>query len=244
MKITDEIKAELEKKGFLEFRVNGIQRFVSSEIREGFEVKNNHFNPFRVIEDDTEYNPVELNEKTQDAMTIIENMQLETAVEPKAEVQKYIPETAIVPDNLTKELIAKHPGTIEVLLSMQQTAAQYIKVQKDMQGNVRMVNGKPLSFVEGSYMKRCLNYACLFDWNFDVIESREDLIGDKTHFSVCGKLTIRTTEGKTISKTQWGSQVLKAKQEVGDALKGATTDALKKCAADLGIAADVYSGEC
>lgn len=137
----------------------------------------------------------------------------------------------VVPKYLTDELIAKHPGTIPTLISLQKTAAIHIKERE-----------RGLKYVDTGYMTIALNWATLMDWSFEVLETREDIIDKKRHYSVLGCITINTTEGKTIMKQQWGSQVLKAKMEVGDALKSAASDSMKKCASMLGIAADVYGG--
>jgi len=245
MNISDECTEELGKKGFKEFRINGQLNFVNARAKAGFEIKNNHMNPWIMQEDGEKiFNPNNVPNYLEDAMNIFVNLEghipthEETKIPdlPQNEIEIFIPETGIVPQNLTNELIEKHPGTIEVLLSMQQTNPDEIQTRPGPAGTI-------VRYVSGDYMQRCLNYASLFDWDFEVVESREDFIDDKTHFSVFGKLTVRTTEGKTISKTQWGSQILKAGQEVGDALKGATTDSLKKCASMLGIARDVYGGD-
>lgn len=65
--------------------------------------------------------------------------------------------------------------------------------------------------------------------------------------TVKGVLIVHGIDGKTITKEQYGSQdILKDKQgnpsvSYGDALKGAASDALKKCASLLGIALDLYA---
>jgi hypothetical protein len=63
-----------------------------------------------------------------------------------------------------------------------------------------------------------------------------------------GKLTIQSN-GTTITKMQFGNKEIICKRgtdqplSIGNDLKSATTDALKKCAAELGIAADIYNAE-
>ena len=117
------------------------------------------------------------------------------------------------------------------LLMMQKTDLAYIKERKGPGKSI-------LKYVDVQYMIRALNFAFGFDWSFDVIETRQE--GD--YLTVLGKLTVNM-DGTIISKTQWGSQQLRAKMELGDGLKGATSDSLKKCASMFGIAADVYSCE-
>ena len=117
------------------------------------------------------------------------------------------------------------------LLMMQRTDPKYIKSRK---GKGQAV----IKYVDVQYMTRALNFAFGFDWSFDVVETRQE--GD--YLTVLGKLTVNL-DGVTISKSQWGSQQLRAQTELGDGLKAATSDALKKCASMFGIAADVYAGE-
>ena len=63
---------------------------------------------------------------------------------------------------------------------------------------------------------------------------------------VKGRLTVNTG-GQKIVKTQYGNKKIMKKRNNGEALslgndlKAAATDALKKCAAQLGIAQDVYA---
>lgn len=144
---------------------------------------------------------------------------------------------SVMQDNITIDAVSTHPGAIQVLLTLQKTPETYIKHLTVAKAK----NGKPAAivpYVDGQYMTRALNFAFLFDWSFEVPETRQD--GD--FFTALGLLTVNL-DGKTITKSQWGSQKMRAGMELGDALKGATTDALKKCASMFGIAADVYAGE-
>ena len=87
-----------------------------------------------------------------------------------------------------------------------------------------------------------------WDWDFEIIEQMI-LHGEAI---VKGKLTCRTN-GKTIIKTQFGNKDIIYKKDmvngervplsIGNDLKAAATDALKKCAAEIGIAADIYNAE-
>ena len=90
-----------------------------------------------------------------------------------------------------------------------------------------------------------------WDWSFEVQEYKFDL--DIGQVFVLGKLTVNTG-GKSIVKMQFGRQDIKFKNEwidgkkhpnknpldLGNDLKAATTDCLKKCASELGIASDIY----
>jgi hypothetical protein len=63
---------------------------------------------------------------------------------------------------------------------------------------------------------------------------------------VKGRLTCRSN-GKVIVKMQYGNKDIVCKKgsttplSIGNDLKSAATDALKKCAAEIGIAADIYN---
>lgn len=102
--------------------------------------------------------------------------------------------------------------------------------------------GGTWDYVTGTYVKKVLNYVFGWLWDFDVVEhGREgDLIW------VLGKLTVKDKKGLKISKTQFGRADVKFKKgtktplDYGNDLKAATTDALKKCASEFGIASDIY----
>ena len=97
-------------------------------------------------------------------------------------------------------------------------------------------------YVTGVYVKKVLNYVFAWNWDFEVKEkgTEGDLIW------VLGRLTVRTKTGATIVKEQFGRADMKKRKDgsgyvdYGNDLKAATTDALKKCASELGIASDIY----
>ncbi|AKG94236.1 hypothetical protein AVT43_gp62 [Polaribacter phage P12002L] len=99
-------------------------------------------------------------------------------------------------------------------------------------------------YVTGTYVKKVLNLMFNFDWDFEVVEHKFDLTFKQAF--VLGKLTVRTN-GKTITKMQFGTKDIMFKRntslplDLGNDLKAATTNALKKCASELGIASDVYA---
>jgi hypothetical protein len=118
--------------------------------------------------------------------------------------------------------------------------------------------GGEWTYVTGSYMKKVLNLMFGFNWNFEVVEYKFDL-QIKQAF-VLGKLTCKTG-GAEIIKMQFGRADIKFINEyvpnpqkpgqtmkkqtnepldLGNDLKAATTDALKKCASEIGIASDIY----
>jgi hypothetical protein len=111
--------------------------------------------------------------------------------------------------------------------------------------------GGKWSYVTGTYVKKVLNLMFGWDWSFEVQEYKFDL--DIGQVFVLGKLTVNTG-GKSIIKMQFGRQDIKFKNDwvdgkktktqnpldLGNDLKAATTDCLKKCASELGIASDIY----
>lgn len=102
--------------------------------------------------------------------------------------------------------------------------------------------GGKWKYVDGAYVRKVLNLMFGWDWDFEVID--QTVFDDEV--VVKGRLTVRTN-GKTIIKTQFGNKDIIRKRldskpiSIGNDMKSAATDALKKCAQDLGIAADVYS---
>jgi recombination DNA repair RAD52 pathway protein len=107
--------------------------------------------------------------------------------------------------------------------------------------------GGQWEYVSGTYVKKVLNLMFGFDWSFEVKQFQINDTAKQCH--VLGRLTCRGTNGREIVKEQFGRVDIKYRQggtqplDLGNDLKAATTDALKKCAAELGIAMDVYSGE-
>ena len=107
-------------------------------------------------------------------------------------------------------------------------------------------------YVSGGYVKKVLNLMFGWDWDFEIVS--EQIIKDMV--IVKGKLTCRTN-GATIIKMQFGCKEIMYKNEypdgkkvktdnplnIGNDMKAAATDCLKKCAAEIGIAADVYNPE-
>jgi hypothetical protein len=106
--------------------------------------------------------------------------------------------------------------------------------------------GGQWTYVSGGYVKKVLNLAFGWDWDFEIVDEIVNL--EARQVIVKGRLTVRSN-GKSIVKMQYGRQDLKFRNgtdtplDLGNDLKGAATDALKKCAADLGIAADIYNPE-
>jgi hypothetical protein len=102
-------------------------------------------------------------------------------------------------------------------------------------------------YVTGVYVKKVLNYCFGWMWDFSIKEHGRE----GNQIWVLGKLTIKNKNGKEmISKEQFGRADIKFYKDkskgivdYGNDLKAAATDALKKCASELGIASDVYGRE-
>ena len=129
---------------------------------------------------------------------------------------------------------------------LKRTPNQYIK-KRPAKG------GGTWEYVTGGYVRKVLNLMFGWDWDFEILD--HTIIGGEA--VVKGRLTCRTN-GKQIVKTQFGNKdVIYKKQtqdeitkgldkiplSIGNDLKAAATDALKKCAAEIGIAADIYNKE-
>jgi len=107
--------------------------------------------------------------------------------------------------------------------------------------------GKYFDYVETGYVVEQLNKAFNGMWDFEILDKQ---IG-REKIWVLGKLTVKfiTPLGvQTVSKSQFGGSDIKRTKEgeiidIGDDLKAAASDALKKCASLFGIAKDVYFRE-
>lgn len=111
------------------------------------------------------------------------------------------------------------------------TPAQFIR---ERQGKGRQV----FRYVEGGYVIARLNdiFGPL-NWQFET--TREEVLS--TEVWVKGRLTvIDHKNGFRVYKEQVGQADRNANVPLGDTVKAAMTDALKKCASEFGIALDVY----
>lgn len=119
------------------------------------------------------------------------------------------------------------------------TPAKYTRTRKGK-------GGKSFTYVSGGYVTKVLNLMFGFRWNFRILDQGYDI--EVGQCWVRGQLTVPTPEGPVI-KEQYGSQEIALERatgkpvSIGDSLKGAATDALKKCASLLGVAADIYAAE-
>lgn len=110
--------------------------------------------------------------------------------------------------------------------------------------------GRQLAYVDHAYVTRLLNNAFAFNWDYETDQAEVLYVGERPYEVKCrGKLTVRVGDA-SIVKMQYGCQpleFLKSDQNtpvsLGDAFKGAASDALKKCASLLGIALDLYDSD-
>lgn len=143
-------------------------------------------------------------------------------------------------------------GLAEASQNRQLEAIKRIASQSTPKSEIRVRDGRggqKLKYTDGAYVIRTLNDAFGFDWDF--VADNEELLmnGDKPfEVKVRGTLTVRLN-GQAVTKTQYGCQPIEMKRDgtapvsIGDAYKGAATDAMKKCASLLGVALDLYDSD-
>lgn len=103
--------------------------------------------------------------------------------------------------------------------------------------------GGQWDYVTGAYVKKVLNYVFGWMWSFE-IKSTEEKYGQ---IVATGRLTIHDKDGHPLLwKEDAGRADIKLKKgtqiplDYGNDLKAATTDCLKRCAFQFGIASDIY----
>ena len=133
--------------------------------------------------------------------------------------------------------------TKQLQFLMAKTPAKYRR-EKPAKG------GGKLTYVSGGYITKVLNLMFGFQWSFEIVSHEFDL--DIGHVVVKGRLTVPMNGGDVV-KEQFGRADIKFYKsatlddgrrkplDIGNDLKAAGTDAMKKCASLLGIAADVYN---
>ena len=118
--------------------------------------------------------------------------------------------------------------------------------------------GKTFTYVKAWYVKKVLNYVFGWLWDFQILDKGRE----QNQVWTQGRLAIRNKNGEIIiikeqfgradikfltEKVSDGANIVSKKTErmvdYGNDLKAAASDALKKCASELGIASDVYNQE-
>lgn len=106
--------------------------------------------------------------------------------------------------------------------------------------------GGEWDYVEVGYVIKTLNLMFGWDWDFTILNETINI--DFKEVIVKGQLTVRTG-GKTIIKTQFGNKEIIFRKgttiplSIGNDIKAASSDALKKAASMIGIAQDIYLGK-
>jgi hypothetical protein len=142
------------------------------------------------------------------------------------------------------------------------TPAKYIR-ERPAKG------GGKWKYVSGGYVKKVLNLMFGWDWSFEIMEQQilhgEAIVKGRLSCRIDGREIVKMQfgnkdiifkrqdvlddNGKPIYYTDnYGKQKKKTEPSetplsIGNDLKAAATDALKKCAAEIGIAADIYNPE-
>lgn len=131
------------------------------------------------------------------------------------------------------------------MFMLQKTPAQYILKRPGKGGGM-------WDYVPGFYIIKALNFAFGWNWDYEVVQeptvAEVIMLIDKKldQLWVTGKLTAKDSDGHSITKTQVGRADIKFKKgtreplDIGNDMKSAHTDALKKCASQFGIASDIY----
>ena len=112
---------------------------------------------------------------------------------------------------------------------------------RDLRGGVE------LEYITGEQATTRLNETLGFlNWSFRILEHGIHAEADECW--VLGELTV-TIDGRTVTRQQFGSQKVKRSRssgtplDIGFDLKGAATDALKKCASLIGVALYLWKKE-
>jgi hypothetical protein len=109
---------------------------------------------------------------------------------------------------------------------------------KQREGNF----GKMLDYIEGHAVIHRLNDAFEAEWSFSILEHR--ILEETDEVLVVGQL-----RAGNVVKNQFGSsRITRARESgepisLGDDLKSATTDSIKKCASLLGVGLHLYNGD-
>jgi len=142
--------------------------------------------------------------------------------------------------NLALSLVPAPLRQNQLLMILQKTPKNHI-YRRPAKG------GGEWEYVTGVYVKKALNYIFGWMWDFEIKEHGREKGEEGDLVWVLGRLTIKDKSGKPmIIKEQFGRADVKFKRgtkiplDFGNDLKAAATDALKKCASELGIASDIY----
>ena len=160
----------------------------------------------------------------------------------------------ILPDLVTPDdiLMTNSPFTAD------QLAVFYQKIPKDKIMRRPAKGGGTWDYIKTGYVIDVLNRVFGYLWSFEVLTSLEEaakMAGSGT-VVVKGRLTVNTSNGTQLVKEQFGRCEVKFKSawdenqkkkiptkeflDFGNDVKGAASDALKKCASEFGLFRDIY----
>jgi len=142
------------------------------------------------------------------------------------------------------ELTAMAGKIQDPIISTEQIVAVLSRTPKQYLYDRPAKGGGKWTYVSGGYVKKTLNRVFGWRWSFQIVDKfRED-----GEVIVQGRLIILNDEGvPCITKEDFGKKEIMCKKNsttplsIGNDYKSASTDALKRCAYQLGIASDVYA---
>lgn len=150
-------------------------------------------------------------------------------------------ELELIKDEDDSRVLMLQSGAInekQLLHILQRTPRKHIYRRKGK-------GGRDFEYITGTYAKKVLNYTFGWLWNFEIKDKIID--HEAKQCIVLGRLEIKNDKNEVIIvKEQFGRADIKYYKDgkgtvdLGNDLKAASTDALKKCASELGIASDVY----
>lgn len=127
----------------------------------------------------------------------------------------------------------------QLLVLLQKTPNRYIRTRPAKGGGT-------WDYVSGAYVKKTLNYAFGFLWSSEV----KDIEEKHGQISATVRVTIHKPDGTPlIWKEDIGKKDIVMKKgttiplDYGNDKKSAITDGIKRCAAQFGIASDIYGKE-
>ena len=135
--------------------------------------------------------------------------------------------------------VRETPGALEAqqVILTQRTPPEVIKTRKGK-------GGKMFSYVPHGWVTNQLNAAFNWAWSWEITEWRIIPENEPAEVFVLGRLTVHSANGDLV-KSQFGASDVKRNSQgqilsIGDDLKAASSDALKKAASLLGLALDLY----
>lgn len=148
--------------------------------------------------------------------------------------------TGTIRTRRSKKEIIKNASTME-RLSMK-FPDKCVKTRQIVEMNHEV---KELSYLPGDKIIERLNECFNGVWSFTIQDKIIDV--DIGHISILGRLEV-TIDGRTVVKEQWGSGIIGTFSNgkvinLGNDVKAATTDSLKKCATLLGVGLYLYADD-